>query len=382
MDRSACALMIGRSEPDQAPIWMSEGELLDGIAVAGPAGRGKRSVLLALLTQQVARGGGALFLEGRPSRRALGTLLTAAEAVGRLDAVRIYDPAAPGRSHRYNPLAGKGIAPLARFLLHFGAPLARRAGSAVDALTRRAAEALAGELIAAGGPPSLATVRRHLALLDPADRKQLARDEQGGTPVVGPATWRRRLAQELDRLLLNAAAAPLMENGAEIDLDDLVGRGGLLYVALGALADAALASSLGALVLADLRVAAESRPTPPMTLLLLLDAAEAYLVPPLLGLLEAAPRTTLAPVVSLADLSMAPPSSAFPSPLAAQVLARVPARLAHRVTLDPTMGGNGRPGTGVVHLAGRPPVCASLALADAPVSVERTETLRAKLLGR
>lgn len=402
MNPSACALLVGRSEPDQAPIRMTDEELLEGIAVEGPPGRGKRSVLLALLAQQVARGGGVLFLEGRPSRRALGTLLAAAEAAGRLEAVRIYEPSVPARSHRYNPLLGKGAAALAAFLLHVGAPPARRAGSAVDARTRRAAEALAAELIAAGGPLSLATVRRRLALLEPADRKQLEGDGQGGTPVVGPATWRRRLAQELDRLLLDEAAALPMAEAAEIDLGDLVSRRGLLYVALGTLADAALAASLAALVLADLRVALEGHADQPAggpgyplsgagaglpagypaaasrlapVPLLLLDAAEVYLVPPLLGLLEATPRTAFAPVVSLAGSSTAPSS-----PVAAQVLARLPARLAHRVTLEPAPAGDGRPGRGVVQLAGRPPVHASLALDDAPVSAERTEAIRARLL--
>lgn len=383
MDRSAQALMIGRSLSDQAPICMTDGELLEGIAVAGPPGRGKRSVLLALLTQQVARGGGAVFLEGGPSRRALGTLLAAAEGAGRLEAVRLYDPAAPGRSHRYNPLLGKGVAPLARFLLHFGAPPARRAGSAVDGMTRQAAEALAGALIADGGALSLATVRRHLALLEQTDRERLARAGSSGGGV-GPATWRRRLARELDRLLLNDAAAPLMTDAGEIDLGEIVAGDGLVYVGLGALADRALASSLAALFLADLRAAAEAQPAPARPLLLLLDTAEAYLVAPLLGLLEATPRTTLAPIVSLADPRTAPAVHAADgrAQLAVQVLARLPARLRHRVDLAPAEPGYGRPGVGLVCRHGKPPVRAALALEDAPVSPERTEALRARLVRR
>ncbi len=381
MEPSAGALMIGRSLPDRAPIWMTDGELLEGIAVAGPPGRGKRSVLLALLTQQIARGGGAVFLEGGPSRRALGTLLAAAEAAGRLEAVRLYDPASPDRGHRYNPLLGKGVAPLARFLLHFGAPPARRAASAVDGATRQAAEALAGALVADRGPLSLATVRRHLAVLEPADRERLARAGAAGGGV-GPATWRRRLAQELDRLLLNDAAAPLMTGGGEIDLAAVVDGAGLVYVGLGALADAAFAASLAALLLADLRVAAEARPAPATPLLLLLDTAETYLVAPLLGLLEAAPRTTFAPVVSLADPAAAPGDRAAGGALAAQILARLPARLRHRVDLDPPAPGDGRPGAGLVRRSGQPPVRAALAVDDAPVSPERTEALRARLLRR
>ncbi len=375
MNRSAPGLLIGRSDGDGSSIVMTEGDLLEGIAVGGPPGGGKRSVLLALLGQQIARGGGAVFLEGRPSRRALGAFLGAADAAGRLPDVRLYEPSTPARSHRYNPLAGKGVAPLASLLLHLGAPPARRAGSAVDAAARRAAEMLAAEAIEAGRPVSLAGVRRHLAHLEPADRRQLARASEAGQPVVGPATWRRRLAQELDRLLRHEGAAPLMADGSEIDLGAIVERAGLLYVGLGVVTDAALAASLAALVLADLRVAVESRPAPDRPLLLLLDTAEAYLVPPLLGLLEAAPRTTLAPVVSLAEASMK-----GASPLAAQVLARMPVRLAHRVTLVAQPGG-GRPGSGVVELSGRPPRRAALALEDAPAPAERTEALRARIFG-
>ncbi|HEX7126509.1 MAG TPA: hypothetical protein VF406_12180 [Thermodesulfobacteriota bacterium] len=375
MDRSAPALSIGRSEDDGAPIVITEGELLEGIAVGGPPGGGKRSVLLALLARQVARGGGAVFLEGRPSRRALGAFLAAAEQADRLDVVRLYEPSTPSRSHRYNPLAGKGLAPLASLLLHLGAPPARRAGSAVDGATRRGAEALVAGLLDEGGPLTLAAVRRRLAESEPSDRRRLAR-AQAGLPVVGPATWRRRLAQELDRLLMNDGAAPLMAESNEIDLGAVVEGGGLLYVGLGVVADEALAASLAALVLADLRVAIESRPAPAMPLLLLLDTAEAYLVPPLLGLLEASPRTALAPVVSLADAGLQ-----GGSPLAAQVLARMPARLAHRITLAAASEGR-RPGSGVVELAGRPPRRAALALEDAPAQPERTEALRTRLLAR
>lgn len=374
MNRSAPALSIGRSEDDGSPILMTEGDLLDGIAVAGPAGGGKRSVLLALLARQVARGGGAVFLEGRPSRRALGVLLGAAEAAGRLGGVRLYEPSAPSRSHRYNPVAGKGVAPLASLLLHLGAPPARRAGSAVDGATRRAAEALAADLVGEGRSLSLASVRRHLAEHEPADRRQLERAAVG-LPVVGPSTWRRRLAQELDRVLQRDAAAPLMAESTEVDLGAIVEGGGLLYVGLGVVGDERLAASLAALVLADLRVAVETRPTPAMPVLLLLDTAEAYLVPPLLGLLEAAPRTALAPVVSLAD-----PGMRGGSPVARQVLERLPARLAHRVTLDASGRGT-RPGSGTVELAGRPPRRAALAVEDAPAPAERTEALRARLFG-
>lgn len=372
MDRSAPALSIGRSEDDGSPIVMTEHDLLEGIAVGGPPGGGKRSVLLALLARQIARGGGAVFLEGRPSRRALGAFLGAAEQAGRLRAVRLYEPSAPSRSHRYNPLAGKGLAPLASLLLHLGAPPARRAGSAVDGATRRAAEALVAGLIDEGGALTLAAVRRRLAETEPSDRRRLERTE-GTLPVVGPATWRRRLAQELDRLLTNEGAAPLMGESSEIDLGAVVDGGGLLYVGLGVVADEALAASLAALVLADLRVAIESRPAPATPLLLLLDTAEAYLVPPLLGLLEASPRTALAPVVSLAD-----PDMRAASPVASQVLARIPARLAHRVTLAPASEGV-RPGSGLVELSGRPPRRAALALEDAPAPADRTEALRARL---
>jgi hypothetical protein len=382
MDRAAPALIVGRSEPDRSPIWLTDGELLDGLAVVGPAGRGKRSVLLALLAQQIARGGGAVFVEGAASRRALGVFLGAAEAAGRLGSVRLYDPFVPARSHRYDPLATKGVAPLASLLLHLGAPPARRAGSAVDTATRRAAEALAADVVAAGAPASLTAVRRRLAEQEPRDRKALA-PGPGGATLVGPATWRRRLAQELDRLLASESAAPALGGGSDIDLAALVDSAGLLYVGLGVLTDALAAASLAALVLADLRVAVETRPAPPKPLLLLLDTAEAYLVPPLLGLLEAAPRATLAPVVSLADPPAAsgPGASAAGSPLAQQVLARLPAQLAHRVEMDGAGPEGGRPGSGVVRLVGRAPVRAALAVEDVAGSAERTAALRARLVG-
>jgi hypothetical protein len=377
MDRAAPALRIGHGD-DGRPIWLTEGELLDGIAIAGPAGGGKRSVLLALLAQQIARGGGAVFLEGGLSRRAPGVFLGAADQAGRLRDARLWEPAAPHRSHRYNPLLKKGIAPVASLLLHLGAPPARRAGSAVDTATRRAAEALAADLVADGGSLSLAGVRRHLARLEPTDRKRLEPGDGGAAPLVGAATWRRRLAQELDRLLAREEAALLMGDTTDIDLGEIVAANGLLYVGLGVVADASLAASLAALLLADLRVAVESRGTPSKPVLLLLDTAEAYLVPPLLGLLEATPRATLAPVVSLADPGMTPGA-----PVAQQVVSRMPARLAHRVEVERMDGRGevtGRPGVGVVRLSGGTPQRAALTLEEVPVSPERTEALRARLL--
>lgn len=89
---------------DHSEIFFKDDELRRNVMIIGSSGSGKTSLLNALAAQQMFRGGGILFVDGKRDVRAMETFLHLASMVDRVDDVRILDPLNPEVSHNYNPL--------------------------------------------------------------------------------------------------------------------------------------------------------------------------------------------------------------------------------------------------------------------------------------
>ena len=72
--------------------------------VLGSSGSGKTQLLLSLLAQQIARGGGVLMIDAKVDRAALQTILDLCRQVNRLGDLRLLWPPDPTCSHTWNPL--------------------------------------------------------------------------------------------------------------------------------------------------------------------------------------------------------------------------------------------------------------------------------------
>ncbi|MBI4562655.1 MAG: type IV secretion system DNA-binding domain-containing protein [Candidatus Rokubacteria bacterium] len=72
--------------------------------VIGSSGSGKTQLLLSLLAQQIARGGGVLMIDAKVDRSALQTILDLCRQVNRLGDLRMVWPPDPSISHTWNPL--------------------------------------------------------------------------------------------------------------------------------------------------------------------------------------------------------------------------------------------------------------------------------------
>ena len=72
--------------------------------VLGSSGSGKTQLLLSLLAQQVARGGGVLMIDAKVDRSALDAVLAICRQANRLHDLRAIWPPNPAVSHTWNPL--------------------------------------------------------------------------------------------------------------------------------------------------------------------------------------------------------------------------------------------------------------------------------------
>jgi energy-coupling factor transporter ATP-binding protein EcfA2 len=103
MPRVPDALTIGW-DPAAGWITLSNEAQQRHTLIIGSSGSGKTQLLLSLLAQQLARGGGVLMIDAKVDRSALHSILDLCRQTNRLADLRLIWPPDPTVSHTWNPL--------------------------------------------------------------------------------------------------------------------------------------------------------------------------------------------------------------------------------------------------------------------------------------
>jgi len=91
------------------PLLVSDSELGRNMVVVGHHGSGKDACVENILWQQIRRGAGAMFIDGRHDGCTLEKIKRICNAAGRADDLLVINPDEPEMSHTYNPLLEGGV---------------------------------------------------------------------------------------------------------------------------------------------------------------------------------------------------------------------------------------------------------------------------------
>ena len=96
-------LCLGRTVEGEE-IFLSDDDNLKHLVVLGRSGCGKTSFLLGLIYQQIQRGGGYIFIDGKVSRKTIHQIYHLSKLAMRESLFRIFNPSDSMATHTYNPL--------------------------------------------------------------------------------------------------------------------------------------------------------------------------------------------------------------------------------------------------------------------------------------
>jgi len=92
-------------EPDTGnPLLVSDSEFRRHMVIVGQSGSGKTVCIENILWQQIRRGAGAMFIDGKLDGDTLVKMKRLCYAAGRIDDLLVINPDEPEMSHTYNPL--------------------------------------------------------------------------------------------------------------------------------------------------------------------------------------------------------------------------------------------------------------------------------------
>lgn len=97
-------LLFGYTTDTGEPVAVSDGELARHILIVGMTGVGKTVIGMLLMFQQIMRGGGMLFVDGKLDADNLRMLWYYCQLAGRPQDLRIINPGDPANSQTYNPI--------------------------------------------------------------------------------------------------------------------------------------------------------------------------------------------------------------------------------------------------------------------------------------
>lgn len=105
VDRSRWnGFLIGYSTDTGQPVYLDDENAMRHILVVGMTGVGKTVLGLSLMYQQIMRGGGVLFIDGKIDSKEIANVWYFANMAGRGNDLRVINPGNPRLSHKYNPL--------------------------------------------------------------------------------------------------------------------------------------------------------------------------------------------------------------------------------------------------------------------------------------
>lgn len=98
------AFLMGYCLDTGAPIWIPDSDLMRHVYIRGQSGVGKTVLASSLMFQQIQRGGGVLFVDGKIDADNIDQIYQMAAWAGRENDVEIISPGTPKNSNTYNPI--------------------------------------------------------------------------------------------------------------------------------------------------------------------------------------------------------------------------------------------------------------------------------------
>lgn len=97
-------LLFGYTTDDASPIFVSDSDLVRHGLIVGQTGVGKSVLGKSLMFQQIQRGGGLLFLDGKLDEDNIQDIYEYCVYCGRAQDFKVINPGQPHKSHTYNPI--------------------------------------------------------------------------------------------------------------------------------------------------------------------------------------------------------------------------------------------------------------------------------------
>ncbi len=284
-------------------VRLSDDDNLKHLVVLGRSGCGKTSFLLGLLYQQIQRGGGYIFIDGKVSRTTIDQVYYLSKLAMRESLFRIFNPSDPMITHTYNPLikAVQNIdkSNVAETLIKLLDPipdgsLAQHYQTLTLNLLHRVVKVF-HTIGKAATIRDLLEVLSHMDVVYPILAEEI-KDAHMMRDLVEYYKYFQKevlkareekfegLDAKINSLLASKATKALCSPGSDIDFYNAIHKSQNVYVGLPMDRDPSIAAGLGRVILTDIRVAISEilghtkwKPNPPF--LIILDEFGSYATP-------------------------------------------------------------------------------------------------------
>lgn len=312
---------------DGEEVRISDDDNLKHLVVVGRSGCGKTSFLLGLIYQQIQRGGGYIFMDGKVSRRTVHQIYWLSKLAMRESLFRIFNPSDAMITHTYNPLM-KAVQDIdksnvAEALIKLLDPTPE--GSLAQhyhTLTLNLLHRVVKVFHAIG---KAATIRDVLEILSHMDLVYpiLAEEIKDAHMMRDLIEYHKYFQKEivkakeekfegldakLNSLLASRAYSSLCSPGSDIDFYNAIQKNQNIYIGLPMDRDPSIAAGLGRLILTDLRFAisevldrVHSKPVPPF--LIIMDEFGSYATPDFSVVFEKSREANVMVVAAIQSIS-------------------------------------------------------------------------------
>ena len=308
-------------------VRISDDDNLKHLVVLGKSGCGKTSFLLGLIYQQIQRGGGYVFIDGKVSRRTINQIYDLSRLAMRESLFRIFNPSDPTITHTYNPLA-KAVQDIdksnvAESLIKLLDPIPE--GSLAQhyhTLTLNLLHRVVKIFHSIGKAATIRDVLEvlgHMEVVYPILAEEIKDAHMMRDLVEYHKAFQSQLLKareekfegldaKLSSILASKAASALCSPGSDIDFYNAIIKQQNVYIGLPMDRDPSIAAGLGRLILTDIRFAiaevldrTDYRPSPPF--LIVLDEFGSYATPDFSVVFEKSREANVMVVAAIQSLS-------------------------------------------------------------------------------
>lgn len=319
-------LLLGATA-EQKEIRLHDEDPLKHMVVIGRSGCGKTSFLLGLIYQQIQRGGGYIFIDGKLSRKTIIQIYMLSKLAMRESLFRILNPADSRITHTYNPLA-KAVqdvrkSNVAESLIRLLDPTPE--GSLAIHYHTLTLNLLMRTMRVFHAIGKAVTIRDVLEVLSHLDLVYpiLAEEIKDANMMRDLIEYHKSFQKELSKaknekfegldakintLLATPAADALCSPGSDIDFYNAMRKNQNVYVGLPMDRDPSTGAGLGRLILTDIRFAIaevldhmDQKPRPPF--LIIMDEFGSYATPDFSVVFEKSREANVIVVAAIQSLS-------------------------------------------------------------------------------